>query len=749
MAGKREYWNATRQRLRLGWGGFCANVRVTGLLNRLRGGWNIFLGDLPGIGQKSLMGRLLSLLMVGTLVTYVVVNAGLWMTSTRLIIDSIEKQTGQWMVELDQLSVPLYASRGDAAQGRILNYLEKHPEILFVRYYDATGSKVIAQYGTGQDADFPRLAKEQIATMRTRQESGTIPHAHERSLFGRAQMRVSTPIVVRSMRSDSLLNFRFGATQAEKSRIVGYVEMNVSIAQQREQLLAGMLRASLVVALLLIAFVFIGRYLIRRALEPLTNLQEPLRRLAEGDIDVTVAKGGDREISVIGDALNATIRAIRDRDSTLRRIAETDPLTGLANRATFVRDLESEIARVARKGLSSAVFFIDLDQFKCVNDTLGHAAGDRLLLKVAEVLKSRMRDSDVVSRFGGDEFTVLARGVSQDTAVELATSINELMRDIHLVEGDQSFSVNCSIGITVVSSDRFTVDDVLSQADQACYEAKTRGRNRFHAYEFGVEDRKKIMSDMNWAQQIRNALRDDGFRLCYQPIRCADKLVCDFYEVLLRLPGEDREMIAPGAFLPVAQRFGLLVDIDRWVIRQAFETLASYRRDGRNMRFSINLSGQTLEDAGLFEMVEEAIKASRLPSGAIVFEITEQTAVRNMDKASKLIERLSSLGCQFALDDFGKGFSSFTHLKHLPVHYIKIDGSFVENLPANSVDQAMVASIIQVARALGKQTIAEFVQDEETIELLKMAGVDFVQGYHVGRPDLQLLPCTPSRALAG
>ncbi len=718
------------------------------VVRRVGDGWRVFHGYLPGFGQQSLMGRLLSLLLVGALASYVVVNAGLWLTATRLITDSLEKQAGQWMVELDQLSVPLYASRGSAAGERIKIYLDKNPEILFVRYYDATGSKVIAQYGVGQAIPSPLLTREQFAEMRARQESGSSPHLHERSLFGKAQMRVATPIVVRSMRSDSLLNFRLGADHAEKIRVVGFVEMNVSIAQQRGQLLAGMLRASLVIALLFLASLLVGRHLIRRALAPLTNLQEPLRRLAEGDIDVTVAKGGDREIAVIGEALNTTIRAIRERDSTLRRIADSDPLTGLPNRAAFVRALEGEIARATHEATSSAVFFVDLDQFKCVNDTLGHAAGDRLLLKVADVLKSRMRDSDVVSRFGGDEFTVLARGVNQDSAIELATSINELMREIHLVEGEQTFTVNCSIGITVVTSDRFSVDEVLSQADQACYEAKTRGRNRFHAYEFGVEDRKKIMSDMNWAQQIRNALSENRFRLAYQPIRRVTSTVCDFYEVLLRLPGHDGDLIAPGAFLPVAQRFGLLADIDRWVIRQAFETLAEVRRSGREMRFSINLSGQTLEDTGLYEVIREGLQAGNLPPGAVVFEVTEQTAVRNMGKASHLIERLSALGCQFALDDFGKGFSSFTHLKHLPVHFIKIDGSFIENLLTNPVDQAMVTAIIQVARALGKQTIAEFVQDEGTIDLLRQAGVDFVQGYHVDCTGPYLLPPV-LRAVAG
>ena len=686
-----------------------------------------------GNGQQSLVRRLMAVMFFTALFVYFTINIGLWWTSSRLIEENLLKQAGKWITELDTVGTPLYASKHGHQHVRVDARIQNFPEISFVRFFDVSGRRVLGEYGKLEGLTLTAPANHDLSALVPNTDSER-PYLIERDSPGGNILRLIAPVYVRAIRSDGMLNFSLRTTQTEVTKVIGYIDLGIDLGYYREALLRSLALGSLLIAVIFALALFAGYRLIRRALAPLTRLQEPLLQLARGDTSVRVVLGGDDEIRAIGHALNTTIAAIHQRDETLRHLAEHDPLTGLANRATILREIKHEHALTTEGRHSSAVLFVDLDQFKYVNDSYGHAAGDRLLIKVAEVLRARLRETDTVARFGGDEFVILARQVDQQKVVEIAASLNTLIGAICLVEGDQTFTVNCSIGITLMSSNRFTVEEVISQADMACYEAKSRGRNRYHSYEFGTEDRKKIMSDMGWAQQIKTALREDRFHLVFQQIQCMDPKNCDFYEVLLRLPGPDDELIAPGAFLPLAQRFGLLVDIDRWVIANAFKQLGDIRRTGREIVFSINLSGQMLDDPDLYELIRAGMQLHHLPANSVVFEITEQTAVRQIDKASQLIARLSELGCLFALDDFGKGFSSFSHLKHLPVHFIKIDGSFVENMRTNKVDKAMVESIIQIARVLGKKTIAEFVQDQETIVMLEKAGVDFVQGFHVGRP---------------
>lgn len=684
-------------------------------------------------GQHSLVQRLLAVLFLTALFVYFTVNIGLWWTSSHLIEENLLKHASKWITELDTVGTPLYASRSGYQHARVNERIKNFPEISFVRYFDASGRRVLGEYGKLAGLNLSLPANHNLGSL-VPNATNERPYLLERDAAGGDILRLIAPIYVRAIRSDGMLNFSLNDTQTEEVKVIGYIDLGIDLSYYHEALLRSLAQGSLLIAAIFALALLVGYRVIRRAMAPLTSLQEPLLQLARGDTSVRVTLAGDDEIRAIGHALNTTIAAIHQRDATLRHLAENDPLTGLANRATFMRHLQQEMDRIMRKPGSNAVLFIDLDQFKYINDSFGHAAGDRLLIKVAEVLRMRLRETDTVARFGGDEFIILARDVDQSMVLELAASLNAQMREIVLVEGDQSFAINCSIGITMMTSNRFTVEEVLSQADMACYEAKAGGRNRYHLYELGEEDRKKIMSDMGWAQQIKTALREDRFHLLFQPIQCIGPKNCDFYEVLLRLPGPDGQLIAPGAFLPLAQRFGLLVEIDRWVIANAFRRLGDVRRGGREIVFSINLSGQMLDDPDLYEVIRAGIDLNLLPPGSVVFEITEHTAIRQIDKASQTIARLSELGCLFALDDFGKGFSSFSHLKHLPVHFIKIDGSFVENMLSNPVDKAMVESIIQIARVLGKSTIAEFVQNQETILLLKGAGIDFVQGYHIGRP---------------
>ena len=691
----------------------------------------------PGLHERSLVGRLLGLLLLGSMVTYFIVNIGLWWTASQLVDENLEKQAVRWLAELDELGTPLYASRGNKHLPMIDKRIRHFPEIAFIRYYDATGKKVLGEFGERRDAIVPVLSQEQLDEL-SQLTGPERRHLVDRSLVRGGYMRFISPIRVKSMRSDGLLNFSLDSDKAENVKTIGYIDLSIDSGYYKEQLVRSMAAGSMVIAVLLLLALFLGRWMIRRSLAPLTELQEPLARLARGETDVKVERAKDAEIAVISDALNATISAIAERDEALKKMAETDPLTGLVNRSFFTRALEEEIARVAAGGAESAVYFIDLDKFKQINDTYGHAAGDKLLIRVAELLKSQVSEKDVVSRLGGDEFTVLASSVTHDEAIELAGHFNKALREARITVGEHTFSVNCSIGVAMIGPGKPSADEILSNADTACFAAKSQGRNCYHMYQSRGNNKTEIAIDTGWFNRIQEAIREDKFVLVYQPI--LDSAVSDreCYEVLLRLPGPDGEMALPSIFLPVAQRFGLMADIDRWVIVHALKALAIIRTSGREVVFSINLSGQSLEEMSFLQFIKDQIALNHLPPGCVIFEITEQSALRHMENARRLIQGLRDYGCRFALDDFGSGFSSFAYLKNLPVDFIKIDGSFVNNMAQNAIDETMVHSIIDIARSLGIKTIAEFVPDEKTIAMLKALGVDLLQGFYVGVPSERL-----------
>lgn len=695
--------------------------------------WRRFV---PGMGGQSLVSRLLGLVLLGAVVVYLAVNIGLWWTSSRLIEDSLEKQASGWLVELDDLGTPHYASGGHKHLASIDRRIRNFPEIAYIRYYDATGTKVLGEYGRVKGEEIPSLTPGQMAELS--HSAGDRDYIVTRSLLHGSYMRFVAPVRVKSIRSDGLLNFSLDSTRPENEKIVGYIDLSIDFGYYREQLVRSMAAGSLLIAALLLLALIFGRRLIRQALAPLTELQVPLARLARGETDVEVVGAKDVEIAVISDALNATIRAIKERDEALRKMAESDPLTGLVNRSYFARVLEEEIELITRDGVESAVYFIDLDKFKQINDMYGHAAGDKLLIRVAELLKSQVTDKDVVSRLGGDEFTVLARNVSREAALELASSFNKVMRETRVTEGECTFGVNGSIGIAMISPGKHTADEILSHADTACFASKSKGRNCFHMYEHRDDGQAESAMDISWFKLIQETIRKDQFVLVYQPI--IDNVDSDkeCYEVLLRMPGPNGELVLPSTFLPMAQRFGLMQDIDRWVVVHAMKTLADFLASGREVIFSINLSGQSLADMSFLALIKDQMTLNHLPAGCLIFEITEQSALRHLDNMKRLIQGLRDKGCRFALDDFGTGFSSFVYLKNLPVDFIKIDGSFVNSMAKNTIDETMVLSIIHIARSLGMKTIAEFVPDEKTMVMLKDAGVDYAQGFYLGVPSERL-----------
>ena len=436
---------------------------------------------------------------------------------------------------------------------------------------------------------------------------------------------------------------------------------------------------------------------------------------------------------ITGTARDITSKKAYENELTYQ--AQHDSLTGLYNRKYFQQELERVVSRVARSAADCAVFYMDLDQFKYVNDTVGHGAGDQLLLETTHLLKSHLREGDLLARFGGDEFTVLLYNLDRDEACNVAEGLRKLFEHYQFVDSGQSFNVTLSLGIACINSQTNSADDVLSQADIACNIAKTNGRNRVHIAEPGSNEQDGLANDMGWASRVRDAFENDRFSLVYQPIISVANGAVNDYEVLLRMQRENGEYILPGGFMPAAERFGLVHNVDRWAITRAIKYLDELTNQHKNnLRFAINLSGRAFEDKQLLPLISGLINDSSLSPSQLTFEITETAAIANLNDASKFISSLKDLGCEFALDDFGSGFCSFSYLKKLPVDKLKIDGSFVKNLAETQVDQAMVQSMNQIAHALGKKTIAEFVENDQTLQLLKGYGVDYAQGNFVGIP---------------
>ena len=396
--------------------------------------------------------------------------------------------------------------------------------------------------------------------------------------------------------------------------------------------------------------------------------------------------------------------------------------------------LQREIESVTQSGHDSALFFVDLDQFKYINDACGHPAGDRLIRKVADELLRSVGIENTVARFGGDEFAILLHRTDLDGARSIAETILTNMRRMAHIEDERVFHVHCSIGVTMVAGDNLHQDELINRADIACREAKSAGRNRMHIFEQSVDGERQASADIGWMNRLRKAVDNDEFELRYQPINLISTGETTHHEVLIRLRNDDGKLVSPDAFLPSAIRFGLMSEIDFWIIRHAAIAYTKESSPGHRLKLAINLSANAFENDDLAAYVEDIFKKHNVKPADIIFEITESVAIRRPAHVERHITALRKLGCQFALDDFGTGYSSFSYLQQLHFDYIKIDGGFVQDLPNNPVDQKMIKLIAEIGREAGMQTIAEYVQDAESFSLLGELGVDFAQGYFVGRP---------------
>ncbi len=420
--------------------------------------------------------------------------------------------------------------------------------------------------------------------------------------------------------------------------------------------------------------------------------------------------------------------------------ATHDALTGLTNRHEFEQRLLQALENCQTYPAEEYVLcFLDLDQFKVVNDTCGHRAGDELLCQIAYLLKDNARESDIIARLGGDEFAVILDNCSIDNAVIIAENIRERIAEFRFPWDDRSFSVSVSIGLVSLASSDSSRTHILSAADAACYAAKEAGRNRVHVYDTNDTGLSLRHDEIQWIGRLKDALDHDSFVLVRQPILALQDSLNGHghFEILIRMRDADGELIAAEKFLTAAERFNLMTDIDRWVIQTLVAWFAANPGDLENTHTCcINLSGHSLNDERFSAFVKHQLtQIAALPS-KICFEITETTAIANLRRAKEFIIDMKGMGCRFALDDFGKGMSSLAYLKNLPVDYLKIDGQFVKDITSDAIDRAMVESINHIGHVLGLRTIAEFVESQDIHALINDIGVDYAQGYAIGRPEI-------------
>ncbi len=416
------------------------------------------------------------------------------------------------------------------------------------------------------------------------------------------------------------------------------------------------------------------------------------------------------------------------------KMATEDPLTGLNNRRMFQTELANRIYSAKHYNFSLALLYLDLDQFKIINDTNGHEAGDTLLTQVAEVLKSTIHNTDFLCRIGGDEFTIITQYESAELLENFAYHINNSLCGLEYSFNNKIYKVTISIGIAIYPQHGKTTNELLSNADLAMYQAKELGGAQYHIFSPQIHYQEQLTQSRYWKDTIDDALINNHFLLLYQPILDIKANTISHYECLIRLKNAQEKIIMPDEFISFAEELGLIVKIDRWVIKNAIQKQAQLQKKSNLCKLAINLSGWSMNDETIFEDIAQQLALHQVNPKQIIFEITETSAVSNFLAAQNLIKNIKNLGCAIALDDFGVGFSSFYYLKHLPVDYVKIDGSFIRHVVKNSDDKIFVKALTEVSQALGKQVVAEFVENEAILLILKEFGIEYAQGYYIGKP---------------
>lgn len=452
----------------------------------------------------------------------------------------------------------------------------------------------------------------------------------------------------------------------------------------------------------------------------------------EARFEITLSEAHKSQF-ISGTIDNVTTRKKAQND--LEYLAMHDGLTGLFNRLYFETELKQLSATASRGHGPHALLYLDLDRFKIINDTLGHHHGDVVLRNISELISANLRESDFIARIGGDEFALMFPNTDQTTALTLATNICKLLDDYPCKIEGQVFKVNCSIGIAEIDGKEFSgeelaAEEYMKRADIALYAAKKQGRNTAHIYTKHDALSKDLQASLEWARTIHQAVADDNLVLHFQSIVDISTQEVAYYEALVRLELDNR-IIQPGEFIPALEREGDMSLLDRQVISKAVYYLSQHSELNK---IAINLSAQGFSDERLLPLIEEKLAKYNVNANRIIFELTESASLSNITATQAMIEKLSALGCGFSIDDFGTGFSTFSYLKQIPAQSVKIDGSFIIDLATNPVDLALVKAIYEVATALGKKTVAEFVENEETLQILADIGVTYAQGYHLSKP---------------
>lgn len=502
-------------------------------------------------------------------------------------------------------------------------------------------------------------------------------------------------------------------------------------------------------------------------LAALQELQEQAAKVALASAELSYSTARRWMIGLCGSALGLGLviagivvyraersnRALRHAGEELHYRATHDDLTGLLNRAEFDRRLEQALQSARTSGVVHVACYLDVDLFKSINDTAGHSAGDELLRQIAARIRQGVRPTDLMARVGGDEFAVLFERCALEDGLRRAEELRRAVRETRFAWDTKSFNITVSVGVAQIAADSGNLSDVLASVDDACRYAKTAGRNRVHVGG-GDANRSGRRDDIGWVERIHDAVQREDMVLYAQTIRAVDApLAPPHFEILLRLRDAAGKLVAPGTFIPVAERYHMMPEIDRAVIRATLAQLARHQAcGGGTVSANINLSGQSLYDPEFFDFIVKTIRETQIPPTWLCFEITETAAIANLSSALALVTGLRQLGCQFALDDFGSGLSSFGYLKNLRVDYIKIDGLFVKHIGEDPIDRAMVRSINEMAHVMGIRTIAEYVETDAILSELRTVRVDFAQGYGISMPqplhELLRLDDAPASTLA-
>jgi diguanylate cyclase (GGDEF)-like protein len=447
-------------------------------------------------------------------------------------------------------------------------------------------------------------------------------------------------------------------------------------------------------------------------------------------VEAALAKLAPADRAVVQGALERAEKT----ESELRFLADHDSLTGLLNRRRFRSELDQYVSFTARYGGRGAVMVIDIDGLKEVNDKLGHQAGDRLIRRVADVLRERVRATDLVARLSGDEFSVLMPQTDTAGALQLGEDLRSQVAE-GFSQSAETAPASISVGITMFGGQGGAGSEaVLLAADQAMYQAKEEGRNRIMLFNAPGEAADTAQRAQTTSARIRDALTQDRLRLATQPIRSLADGEIERYELFLRMTGESGELLPAASFIEVAERSGMVQELDRWVVARALEMMAERERAGNPVSLHMNLSGASMTDLSVLEFIERRLDEGDADPSRCTFEITQTARVDDYETAGAFADRLTEFGCEVAIDDYGAGFSPFAYLKKVPFDVIKIDGTFVRDMSRSDADQLVVKAIVEIARGLGKRTIAEFVEDEDTTKMLREYGVDMAQGFHLGRP---------------